>query len=81
MSTYTIKDLESLTGIKAHTIRIWEQRYEFIVPTRTETNIRRYSDEDLKKILNVALLRRHGFNRRYWNLPRSTKRQKIKFSY
>lgn len=60
MSNYSIKDLESLTGIKAHTIRIWEQRYGFIVPSRTETNIRRYSEEDLKMILNVALLRRSG---------------------
>ncbi len=60
MSTYSIKDLERLTGIKAHTIRIWEKRYEIVDPCRTESNIRWYSDEDLKKLLNVSILNRHG---------------------
>ncbi len=60
MSTYSIKDLEHLSGIKAHTLRIWEQRYNFIKPKRTETNIRFYDDHDLKLILNVSLLKDHG---------------------
>jgi DNA-binding transcriptional MerR regulator len=61
MSTFSIKDLEHLSGIKAHTIRIWEQRYELIEPKRTDTNIRYYDDTDLKLILNVALLKDNGF--------------------
>ena len=61
MSFYSIKDLEQLSGIKAHTLRIWEQRYNFITPKRTETNIRYYDDEDLKLILNVSLLRENGY--------------------
>ncbi len=60
MSTFSIRDLEHLSGIKAHTLRIWEQRYELIKPKRTETNIRYYDDEDLKLILNVALLKENG---------------------
>ena len=61
MYSFTIKDLENLSGIKAHTIRIWEQRYSFLKPGRTGTNIRFYSNEELKKILNVALLNKFGF--------------------
>ena len=61
MNSFTIKDLESLSGIKAHTIRIWEQRYSFIKPQRTDTNIRYYSSEELKTILNIALLNKSGF--------------------
>lgn len=61
MSSYTIKDLEKISGIKAHTIRIWEQRYNFLQPQRTETNIRSYSAEELKVILNVSLLNKYGF--------------------
>jgi MerR family transcriptional regulator, light-induced transcriptional regulator len=60
MSTYSIKDLERLTGIKAHTIRIWEKRYDIVDPARTDSNIRWYTDEDLKKLLNVSILNRHG---------------------
>ena len=60
MSTYSIKDLENLSGIKAHTIRIWEQRYGIVEPKRTPTNIRYYDSADLKLILKVAMLRRHG---------------------
>ena len=52
MNAFTIKDLENLTDIKAHTIRIWEQRYDFLKPQRTDTNIRYYNNEELKKILN-----------------------------
>jgi DNA-binding transcriptional MerR regulator len=60
MGAYSIKDLEQLSGIKAHTIRIWEQRYNIIEPKRTNTNIRFYDDDQLKYLLNVALLTRHG---------------------
>jgi MerR family transcriptional regulator, light-induced transcriptional regulator len=60
VSIYSIKDLEHLSGIKAHTLRIWEQRYNFIMPKRTETNIRYYDDHDLKLILNVSLLKDNG---------------------
>lgn len=60
MASYSIKDLEELSGIKAHTIRIWEKRYSIIVPERTSTNIRLYSDDDLKKLLNISILNRHG---------------------
>jgi DNA-binding transcriptional MerR regulator len=58
---FTIKELASLSGIKAHTIRIWEQRYGFLKPSRTLTNIRKYSNEELKTLLTVALLNRYGF--------------------
>lgn len=61
MNAFTIKDLENLSGIKAHTIRIWEQRYSFLNPQRTETNIRYYSNDELQKILNIALLNRYGY--------------------
>lgn len=61
MSTYSIKDLEQLSGIKAHTLRIWEQRYNLLSPKRTDTNIRYYDDDDLKLILNVALLNDNGY--------------------
>lgn len=57
---YSIKDLEQLTGIKAHTIRIWEQRYNLICPRRTDTNIRYYLDNDLKKLLNISVLIKNG---------------------
>ena len=60
MAVYSIKELEKLSGIKAHTIRIWEKRYSLIEPHRTNTNIRYYTDSELKKILNVAVLNRHG---------------------
>ena len=60
MQEFSIKDLESLTGIKAHTIRIWEQRYNLLSPARTDTNIRFYTGEDLKKLLNVSLLQKNG---------------------
>jgi MerR family transcriptional regulator, light-induced transcriptional regulator len=61
MNAFTIKDLENLSGIKAHTIRIWEQRYTFLKPSRTDTNIRYYSNDELKKVLNIALLNKYGF--------------------
>lgn len=61
MSIYSIGDLEKLSGIKAHTIRIWEQRYNLLNPQRTATNIRYYLEDDLKLLLNVALLNRNGY--------------------
>ena len=61
MSIFTIKDLENLSGIKAHTIRIWEQRYNFLKPHRTDTNIRYYSNQELKTILNISLLNKYGY--------------------
>lgn len=61
MNGFTIKDLENLSGIKAHTIRIWEQRYHFLKPRRTETNIRYYTSDELKAVLNIALLNKYGY--------------------
>ena len=61
MNVFTIKDLENLTGIKAHTIRIWESRYQFLKPSRTDTNIRFYSNDQLKMVLNIALLNKYGY--------------------
>ncbi len=61
MNVFSIKDLENLSGIKAHTIRMWEQRYSFLKPHRSETNIRYYTNEELKTILNISLLNKYGF--------------------
>lgn len=61
MAIYSIKDMENLSGIKAHTIRIWEQRYGLLQPKRTPTNIRYYEEEDLKLLLNIALLNKNGY--------------------
>ena len=61
MAVYSIKDLENISGIKAHTIRIWERRYGLIQPNRTSTNIRYYSDADLKKLLNISILNQKGY--------------------
>ncbi|PKP52891.1 MAG: hypothetical protein CVT92_06895 [Bacteroidetes bacterium HGW-Bacteroidetes-1] len=60
MSNYSIKDLERLTNVKAHTLRIWEKRYGIVDPNRSDSNIRSYTDEDLKRLLNVSILNRHG---------------------
>jgi DNA-binding transcriptional MerR regulator len=60
MAIYQIKDLEKLTGIKAHTIRVWEQRFGLVVPSRTRTNIRYYNDENLRDLFNISLLNRKG---------------------
>jgi len=60
MGHYSIRDLEHLTGIKAHTIRIWEKRYGIVKPCRTNTNIRTYSDQDLRRLLNISILNHHG---------------------
>ena len=60
-NVFSIKDLENLTGIKAHTIRIWEKRYNVLEPMRTESNIRLYDLQSLQKILNITLLHNHGY--------------------
>ncbi len=59
-SAFSIKDLENLTGIKAHTIRIWEKRYELLEPDRTDTNIRFYNLSHLQKLLNISFLNNNG---------------------
>lgn len=61
MTSYSIKELEQLSGIKAHTLRIWEKRYKVLTPERTATNIRQYGDDDLKRLLNVTTLLNHGW--------------------
>ena len=61
MSTYSVTQVANLTGIKAHTLRIWERRYSFLRPERTDTNIRLYSDPQLRKLLNVGILIRNGY--------------------
>lgn len=60
-NVFSIKDLENLSGIKAHTIRIWEKRYNVLEPMRTETNIRLYDLASLQKLLNITLLHNHGY--------------------
>ncbi|MFZ4105988.1 MerR family transcriptional regulator [Flavobacterium sp.] len=60
-NTFTIKDLENLSGIKAHTIRIWEKRYSVLEPMRTDTNIRFYDLHALQKLLNITLLHDYGY--------------------
>ncbi|HCA82238.1 MAG TPA: helix-turn-helix-type transcriptional regulator, partial [Flavobacteriales bacterium] len=60
MKKYSIRDIEKLTGIKAHTIRMWEKRYNILEPDRTSTNIRKYSDQELKRILNISILNSCG---------------------
>lgn len=60
-SVFSIKDLENLSGIKAHTIRIWEKRYNILEPMRTDTNIRFYDLASLQKLLNITLLHDHGY--------------------
>ena len=60
MVIYSINDIEKLSGVKAHTLRIWEKRYAIIKPSRTDKNIRYFVDSDLKLILNIAILNRSG---------------------
>ncbi len=60
-TSFSIKDLENLSGIKAHTIRIWEKRYNLLTPNRSETNIRTYDAQNLKRLLNLAYLNKSGF--------------------
>ncbi|MCU0376865.1 MAG: MerR family transcriptional regulator [Bacteroidales bacterium] len=58
--TYSIKDLENYCGIKAHTIRMWEKRYEILRPERSDSNIRHYTEEELKKLITISILNRNG---------------------
>ena len=60
-TVFTVKDLENLSGIKAHTIRIWEKRYQIFTPQRTENNIRLYENQDLMSLLNVSFLNNFGY--------------------
>lgn len=76
MASYSIKEMEHLSGVKAHTIRIWEQRYKVVQPKRTDTNIRYYTDEDLKLVLNIALLNKQGL--RIGTIAKMKKRDIIK---
>ncbi len=61
MSTYSVAQVQTLTGINAHTLRVWERRYSFLKPERTSTNIRYYSDKQLRNLLNISLLTRNGY--------------------
>lgn len=60
MATYSIRDLEKISGIKAHTLRVWEQRYSVLHPKRTKTNIRYYDEDDLRLLLSISMLNSHG---------------------
>ena len=60
MSVFTMAQIENITGINAHSLRIWERRYSFLKPFRTDTNIRYYNDEHLKSLLNISILTRNG---------------------
>lgn len=60
-ASFSIKDLENICGVKAHTIRIWEKRYHLLTPERTDTNIRTYNMDSLKKLLNVSFLVNCGY--------------------
>lgn len=58
--SYSVSQVENLTGVKAHTLRVWERRYSFLRPERTSTNIRYYTDEQLRKLLRIGMLTRNG---------------------
>lgn len=60
-TSFSIKDLENISGVKAHTLRIWEKRYQLLEPSRTETNIRYYTQDNLEKLLNITLLNNNGY--------------------
>ena len=78
MGEYKIKDIETLTGIKSHTIRIWEKRYGILKPERTSTKIRTYSDTDLTTILNVAILNKNGWKiSRIAEIPEEERKGKV----
>lgn len=81
MNHFTIKDIEHLTGIKSHTLRIWEQRYGIPHPKRTATNIRYYDDEDLKLLLNVSLLNRQGHKISHLTALSKEELEKLVLSY
>lgn len=61
MARFSIRDVEKFTGVKAHTLRIWEQRYNILTPKRTDTNIRYYDDADLKQLLGISILLNNGY--------------------
>ena len=61
MNQFTIRDMEVLSGVKAHTIRVWEQRFHMFEPKRTPGNIRYYDESDLRKLLNLSFLSQQGF--------------------
>lgn len=61
LAVYSITDVEKLTGIRAHTLRAWEQRYDLVVARRSDNNVRTYLEEDLRELYNVALLNRNGW--------------------
>ena len=61
MHYFTIRDVENLSGIKAHTLRIWEQRYGLCICKRKESQHRYYDNEDLKYVLRIAYLYHHGY--------------------
>lgn len=61
MGSYTMSQVETLTGIKSHTLRVWERRYELLKPSRTSTNIRYYSDGEVRKLLNISILMNNGY--------------------
>lgn len=71
MNYYSIKDLERLSGVKAHTLRVWERRYQLLKPERSDTNIRSYGDDDLRKLLNVSVLLQYG-----WKISKASKLDK-----
>lgn len=81
-ATYQIKDIERLTGIKAHTIRIWESRYNIVTPKRTSTNIRFYDETDLRKLLMISLLNRAGLKiSEIATLTDEELKEKVNFQY
>lgn len=61
MGSYTMSRVETLTGIKSHTLRVWERRYTIIKPSRTATNIRYYTDDEVRKLLNISILLNNGY--------------------
>jgi DNA-binding transcriptional MerR regulator len=61
LSQFSIRDLEQLSGIKAHTLRMWEKRYGLFCPSRSASNVRTFSDDDLRKLLNISILNQNGF--------------------
>ncbi len=61
MATFSIKEIEAVSGIRCHTLRIWEQRYGILQPKRTDSNIRYYDEDDLKYILNISVLNKRGY--------------------
>ena len=78
MVVYSIKDIEKMSGVKAHTLRIWEKRYNIVTPKRTATNIRYYTEEDLRRILNVCFLYKKGYKiSKIAEMPMDTLKEKV----